>query len=348
MRDYLAHLPDYTCRVTVERSRRPGAQVPFELEDRLRVEVAYAGAQELFAWPGDERFERGIEALVPGRGMVSNGTYALHTRKLFLSNAAAFAPPAETDCGGEPCIRLDFAVPSISSGYSLGGNQGSAPVALAGSVWFDGASLDIRRLLVRVDDPPRTVPIAATREETVYGPVPFGDAAAVLPLSSELLLTDRNGSQSLNRSTFNQCHQFAGTATISYGSAGLSISPAAVAAPTPASTVTLPTGLDMEVALEAPVGPDLAEGDLFTARVTRAVTIPIGAVVTGRITNMRRVRNSWAIGLTLLQVEWPGSVAKAQFTLRRAYGMKPRNSLLVAARGPVLPAGFPMTWRVAP
>ena len=229
------------------------------------MDVAYASAQELYAWPGDDRFERGIEALVPGRGMVSNGSYALHTRKLFLSNAAAFAAPVETDCGGERCIRLDFAVPSISSGYTLGGNHGSTPVALAGSVWFDRASLDIRRLLVRVDDPPRTVPVAATREETVYGTVPFGDTAAVLPQSSELLLTDRNGSQSLNRSVFNQCHQFAGSATISYGNAEVDLAPAAIS-----HAVSLPAGLELELALDGPVGPDPAEGDLFTARVTRA------------------------------------------------------------------------------
>ncbi len=346
MREYLAHLPDYTCRVTLERSRRPVAQVPFELDDRLRVEVAYASAQELYAWPGDERFERGIEALLPGRGMVSNGTYALHTRKLFLSNAAAFAQPVETDCGGERCLRLDFAVPSISSGYSLGGSHGSAPVALAGSVWFDRASLDIRRLLVRVDDPPRTIPIAATREETIYGPVAFGDTAAVLPQSSELLLTDRDGSQSLNRSTFNQCHQFAGTATISYSSAEVSIAPASIA-----HTFSLPAGLEMELALDAPIGPSPAEGDLFTARVTRmavkrAVTIPTGAIVTGRITDMRRVRGSWAIELKLLKVEWPGNTAHARFALRRARGMKPRNHLSVSGNEPVLPAGFLMTWRV--
>jgi hypothetical protein len=380
MRDYVAHLPDYTCRVTLDRSRRPSAQADFELDDRLRLEVAYAGgadepggpkpdrppssamsARELYAWPGDDRFENGIADLLPGHGMISDGSYALHTRKLFLSDAARFQPPVEVVCAGEPCIQLDFAVPAFRSGYVLGGSGGSAPAALAGSVWFDRDSLDIRRLLVRVDHPPGTVRIAATREETVYGPVGFGDTLAVLPQSSELLLTDRNGSQSRNRSTFQQCHQYAGTATIFYGTQAVAPSKAP-----PARMVSLPAGLELELALDDRIGPESAAGDLFTATVTRpgtsrGTTVPVGARVTGRLTRFEHItpqhiapphtkdgnRDFWSIGLMLLQVEWPDTIARAPARLRRAPGMKsPRDSILVMGRDPVLPAGLPMTWRV--
>jgi hypothetical protein len=356
MRDYVARLPDYTCRMTLDRSRRPSAQADFELDDRLRLDVAYAGARELYAWPGDDRFENGIADLLPGHGMISDGSYALHTRKLFLSDDARFRPPVETVCAGEPCIQLDFAVPASRSGYSLGGSGGSAPAALAGSVWFDRDSLDIRRLLVRVDRPPSTVQIAATREETVYGPVGFGDSVAVLPRSSELVLTDRNGSQSRNRSTFQQCRQYTGTAAISYGNREGATAPVSQA-----TVVSLPQGLELELALDDRVGPEPAAGDLFTATVTRpgtnrAVTVPAGARVTGRLTSLQHItpprgkdgnRDLWSIGLTLLKVEWPGNLARARARLRRAPGMKPpRDTILVTGRDPVLPAGLPMTWRV--
>jgi hypothetical protein len=347
MRDYLAHLPDYTCRVTLDRSRRPSIQAQFELDDRLRLDVAYAGARELYAWPGDDRFESGIEDLIPGHGMISDGSYALHTRKLFLSDAAVFRAPVEAVCGDEPCLQLDFAVPASRSGYSLGGSGGSAPAALAGSIWFDRNSLDIWRLLVRVDDPPPTVRIAATREETIYGPVAFGEMAAVLPQSSELLLTDRNGSQSLNRSTFRQCHQYAGTATITYGAQEVVPTPAAQA-----TRISLPAGLELEMVLDERIGPEPGAGDLFTATVTgaatrRGTTVPAGARVTGRLTRMQRAEDGWSIGLTLLKVEWAGSIAGARARLRRAPGMKPpRDSVWVKGRDPVLAAGMAMTWRV--
>ena len=347
MRDYLAHLPDYTCRVTLERSRRPSSQARFELDDRLRLDVAYAGAQELYALPGDDRFESGIADLVSVHGMISDGSYALHTRKLFLSDAAIFRPPLEAVCAGEPCVQLDFAVPVSRSGYSLGGSGGSAPVALAGSVWFDRDSLDIRRLLVRVDDPPPTVRIAATREETVYGRVGFGDRVAVLPRSSELLLTDRNGSQSLNRSTFQQCHQYAGMATISYGAGEVVPVPAAQSL-----IVSLPAGLELEMALDERIGPEPAAGDLFTATLTRpgiqrGTTVPAGARVTGRLTRMERSEGSWVLGLSLLKVEWAGNLGTVRARLRRAPGMKsPRDTVWVKGRDPVLAAGMAMTWRL--
>jgi hypothetical protein len=364
MRDYVAHLPDYTCRVTLDRSRRPSAQADFELDDRLRLDVAYAGgadARELYAWPGDDRFENGIADLLSGHGMISDGSYALHTRKLFLSDAATFHPPVEAVCAGAPCVQLDFAVPASRSGYALSVSGGSAPLALAGSVWFDRDSLDIRRLLVRVDDPPPTVRIAATREETVYGPVGFGDTVAVLPVSSELLLTDRNGSQSRNRSTFQQCHQYAGKATISYSNRDVAAEPVQVTGTIKADMVSLPAGLELELALDTRVGPEPAAGDLFTATVTRpntrrGTTVPAGARVTGRLTSLHHIkpqrskdgdRDQWTIGLTLLKVEWPGHIAKAPARLMRAAGMKPpRDTILVTGRDPVLPAGLPMTWRV--
>jgi len=344
MRDYLAHLPDYTCRVTLERSRRLSPQAAFVLDDRLRLDVVYAGARELYAWPGDDRFEHGIADLLPGRGMTSEGSYALHMRKLFLSDAAIFRPPVETICQGAPCIQLDFAVPASHSGYSLGGSGGSAPAALAGSVWFDRGSRDIRRLLVRVDDPPPSIRIGATREETVYGPVPFGDSVAVLPLASELLLTDRDGSQARNHSSFDQCHQYAGLATISYGAAPGA--PSVVPGPPAAShAVSWPRGVDLEIALDEPIGPTLAAGDLFTATVKRT-----GAHVAGRLTGMQHIKDGghefWAIGLTLLKVG-------GKPELRRAAGMKPPwrrafggNSVFIRGAEPTLPLGFTMTWRV--
>ena len=302
MRSYVERLPDYTCRVTLERSHRPSVRARFVLDDRLRLDVAYSGANELYAWPGDDRFERSIEDLLPDYGMISDGSYALHVRKLFLTNDAAFDPPVETTCDGRPCVQLDFRVPASRSGYSLGTSSGTAPAALAGSVWFDRASLDPRRLLVRIDEPPRTVRIASTREETVYAPVPFGDREAVLPQSSELLLTDRNGSQSLNRSTFQECHQFIGSSTITYG---------AQAAPTPEPAVrraTLPAGMELEGVLDA-IGPDLAIGDLVTATVVRG---PAGGRITCRVTRLR------PIALVLLKLEWPGNIAAPSVRLRHA------------------------------
>ena len=110
MREYIAHLPDYTCRITLERFKHPKARAPFDLSDRLRLEVAYTGGQELYSWPGDGRFEAGIEDLLPGHGMVSNGSYALHVRNLFLRDVAEFSAPHDEKSVPEPGYPFAFAL----------------------------------------------------------------------------------------------------------------------------------------------------------------------------------------------------------------------------------------------
>ncbi len=286
MREYIAHLPDYTCRITLERFKRLKARAPFELSDRLRLEVAYTGGQELYSWPGDARFETGIDALLPGHGMVSNGSYALHIRNLFLRDVAEFAAPRDEKCDGRPCVRLDFDIPASRSGYALSAGNRSAPAPLVGSAWFDPESLDILRLEVRVDDAPPSVRIASTRETTEYIRARIGDVEFVIPGSSELLLRDRDGSELLNRSRFDQYRRFAGSSTVSYGPPG--DAPAAAAPPEPAAAP-----------LDAGIGEDAAIGDRFTVTTANGVQLP------GRITDMRRVGKKWTVELTL-----PGMVRR--------------------------------------
>lgn len=299
MREYIAHLPDYTCRITLERFKRTKARAPFELGDRLRLEVAYTGGQELYSWPGDARFETGIEALLPGHGMVSNGSYALHIRNLFLRDVAEFAAPREEKCEGHPCVRLDFHIPAVRSGYALSAGNTSAPAPLMGSAWFDPASLDILRLEVRVDDAPPSVRIASTRETTEYVRARIGDVEFVVPGTSELLLRDRDGSELLNRARFEQYRRFAGSATVSYGPAG--------DAPAPAPPAPAPAAMP----LDAGIGEDAAIGDRFT------VTTADGVQLTGRITEMRRVGKRWMVELTL-----PGMVRRLTLPVKAGTKLK--------------------------
>jgi hypothetical protein len=288
MREYIAHLPDYTCRITLERFKRPKARAPFDLSDRLRLEVAYTGGQELYSWPGDDRFEAGIEDLLPGHGMVSNGTYALHVRNLFVRDVAEFSAPHDEKCEARPCVRLDFLIPAVRSGYSLSAGNGSAPAPLVGSAWFDASNLDIARLEVRVDDAPRSVRIAATRETTVYQRARIGDVEFVVPGTSELLLRDRDGSELVNRSRFDRYHRYAGTATVSYAPPGDT-----PAAPVPPPKAPPKLGKQLVAALNTEIGEDAAIGDPFTA------TTADGMQVAGRITSMRRVGKGWIVDLTV-------------------------------------------------
>jgi hypothetical protein len=287
MRNYVSQLPDYTCRVTLERFARRSSRTPFELNDRIRLEVAYTGGQELYSWPGDDRFEAGIEDLLPGHGMVSNGSYALHLRYLFVRNVATFTQPRDERCESHPCFRLDFDIPAWLSGYSVSAGNGSARAPLAGSAWFDPESLDILKLEVRVENTPSSVRIAGTTETTIYTHEKIGEADFVLPASSELLLRDRNGTEARNHSTFDRYRRYSGNATIFYGP------PDSPAAAPQAKPAPMPAVRQLTVILDDALADDAAIGDPVP------VTTPEGVHYTARIASMRRVRNSWMADLSL-------------------------------------------------
>ncbi|MDE3166369.1 MAG: hypothetical protein KGN36_11230 [Acidobacteriota bacterium] len=280
MRDYLARLPDYTCRVTIERAQRRGSRGDWSVSDRLRLQIAYAGGREYYAWPGDSRFESTIEELLPARGMVSEGSWALHMRKLFLTDDARFSVPRAE--GG--AWRAGFLVPEALSGFTVSAGGVAVPVALQGAVWFDAETLDVERLEVRVDDTPAEVRIAGTREETVYRREVVGDRPVVLPERSELVLRDRDGSQRRNRSRFDDCHRYAGSATVRYEGAADERAPHAVAA----AGREYRHGERVTVRLTAGIPLDVAIGDRF----------PSGGD-TVWISDVRQVGKRWSIEFSL-------------------------------------------------
>jgi len=282
MREYLARLPDYTCRISIERSARRNSRSTFAVIDRLRLETAYANAHEYYAWPGDDRFESDIAELLSGRGMVSEGSFALHMRKLFQTKDAQFGEPRIS--GGR--IELEFLVPAARSGFAVSAGGASAPSTLRGSIWFDPSTLDVTRLEVRVEDTPPSVRIASTREVTTYAPVRIGEAAFVLPAESELVLRDRDGSERRNRSRFDEFHHYSATATVRYG-AGEASGTAA-----PVRDGRVPTGKRIVATLDSGIPADAAIGDLVTG----------SGGVTARITDMRRAGRGWSVELSLLRV----------------------------------------------
>ncbi|MCU1237342.1 MAG: hypothetical protein JWP63_5309 [Candidatus Solibacter sp.] len=284
MRDYVAQLPDYTCRVTLERFARRSARAPFALSDRIRLEVAYAGGEELYSWPDAGRFAARIEDLLPGHGMMSNGSYALHMRNLFVRDVATFSAPHDERCEGRGCVRVDFDIPASRSGYFISSGGSAARAPLVGSAWFDRESLDIMKLEVRVDD--TSVGIASTRETTTYAHAIIGDREFVLPATSELLLKDRNGAEMRNASVFDRYHRYAGSATIFYGAG------ADARRPAPAPTHdALPEGKSLTAMLDGALREDCAIGDPV------GVTTREGTHYTVRIVGMRQAGKRWLIDL---------------------------------------------------
>jgi hypothetical protein len=282
LREYVSQLPDYTCRVTIERSARAASRAPFQIRDRVRLEVVFSGGNELYAFPGGGRFERSISDILPAHGLVSDGSYALHMRTLFLRNAATFDEARRAN--GK--LELKFDVPAARSGYAMTTPDGTVPAALSGTLWLDPDRLDVQKLEVHVN-----TRLGHSVEIVTYAREQIGDAEFVVPQTTDLVMLPEDGMQARNFSRFSDYHKFAGTSTLRFDNTD----PASAASrpvPVPAS---LSPGRDFTAKLDAAIADDAAIGDPFT------MTADTGAQYTGRITDMRRSgRDQWNIELFLM------------------------------------------------
>src|ERR1051326_3346188 len=146
MSDNLAHLPNYTCLETIERARRPVKSRDFTLSDRLRLEVAYVGQDELYSWPGGEKFEdKPLPDMVGDAGTISTGSFALHANAVFRTNGPVFSWVGEAERNRRKTVRWDFRVSKEKSHYAIRPGSEYVVVAYHGLIEADEESLALLR-----------------------------------------------------------------------------------------------------------------------------------------------------------------------------------------------------------
>ena len=373
MAEHLARLPNYTCRLTIERTVRLPTSRQFRPYDTLRMEVAYVGGKELYSWPGAGRFEdKRIDQLVEG-GATSSGGFALHAWAIFRTSDPTFTRLENELRDGRATLRCDFEVPRDRSHFLIRSGKQSAVAGYHGSFWVNAKTLEPLRLEVSTDDIPPQLEVAQTTNIITYGPARIGEGDFVLPLSSELVMQEASGAVIRNHTRLDACRQYLGESVVSFGEP--------VSAPATARTVTtvrLPPNLVLSLMLETAIDTGQAAiGDPVTATVSAnvrkdgAVLVPRGATVRGRITRResRRVRAGTfqVIGLRFLAVEFGDTRAEFTGVLEEVWGalpfsgggrpqvlkpgappLKPRPGegfLLLRGDPARLPAGLRMQWR---
>lgn len=287
-RKLLLRLPDYTCLETIQRSRRAREKDRFRRVDTLRVDVAFIGGKELFSWPGARKFGETDVTDFISQGLISNGDFALHALSIFVNGSAQIEFAGDEILNGRLAARYDFRIPYLSSGAVLAYAYRRGRVAEHGSFWADAETFDVLRLDVYADEIPPDLPITAAHTAIHYRRVRLESAEVYIPESTELLMTESSGLQSLNSAEFSQCHQFRGESTISFADAPRNLAQLEAAAAT--QEIELPSNLLLELALDQPVDSETSnEGDLITAHtlgdlgVKGKVIVPKGALARGRI-----------------------------------------------------------------
>jgi hypothetical protein len=352
--EILRRQPNYTCTETIERTRQAvGSHA--RIEDTLRLEVALVDGKEMFAWPGSKRFEdRELGELVT-TGMFGNGNFAIYAQILFLSNVATFKDGGETLLGGHPARRYDFQVPRFPSGHHLRVNDQEAVVGFHGSFYADPITLDVRRVEVVAEDIPAALRVSEAETTVDYGRVEIGGEKFLLPVDSELMMAMP---EVVNRNwvRFSSCRRFAGESTLSFNDPVLTAAPTEVAAAP--REVTIPAGLTLQLEMSDLDLMQAAVGDPVQAilradlKNRRQVLAPKGSVAHGRIVQLDRYSNYFALKVDFQDLDWPGGHARLKlsfdgtaFVTRLITRAQPGGEIIISRQaGPGL-RGILMFWR---
>jgi hypothetical protein len=310
MADNIKLLPDYTCLETIERSvRTVGKKNPL-VSDRVHLEVAYVGANEMFAWPGSEHFDADLfEELPRQAGAIATGGFAGWIGTLFGPSAPAFTFAGACIVEGRSGSQFTFRVPLSSSAHMFRVGDREINSAYAGSICVDPAALDIMTL--EIQDEEISAPVAASSEAVRYGRTRVGTSDFLLPQYDRLTVTDLEGKEFRNVTRYTACRQYTSHSSISFDSEY-----EAVAIPQEkAEESQLPGGISLDLGLETPITFEAsAVGDPIMARLNRQVrasgaTIPKGAVVSGRIRGLEQYfepQKNFAVSLEFSSVTFDG------------------------------------------
>jgi hypothetical protein len=225
---HLSQLPNYMCRQVVNRLVRPAGST-LGHQDKVELVVAFVGREELFSKPGEDRFgERSITELAPGT--IGNGVLGSQIDMLFASDAAEFRFAGSAKKDGHKTYRFDLFMPQEKSGFRVRHGGAEAIVAYEGSVWVDAETLEMVRVDLKINQIPASVGVRSIEKSMHYELMNIAGTDFLMPRKSELAATDDVGNYSLNLISLDQCREFTGHSTITYGAPAPETSPQGSAA----------------------------------------------------------------------------------------------------------------------
>ena len=309
-------LPNFTCTLTTERSRRMSSRRKFDIIDNLRLEVALIDGRELYAWPGSKRFDdRELVDMVSKEGAIGTGDFAMHAKSILLSAKTKLKFLGEETLDGRRADRWSFHYPMATSQYIVRMEPLEGMVGYSGSLWADSINRDLLRVEMVIDEIPPHLPLKVGYKSITYQRVPIGESSFLLPKDSDLTMVHNDGSEARNRTSFASCHQFAGESTVTFEDP-----PLEAAAKAPTVVWTLPEGLMVQLKPAADIDfRNAAVGDQIRFTVAKdAVSVkqtwlPAGAAVDGRITALECSDSPVLHCVALIRLEFfPSTIRRGQ------------------------------------
>jgi hypothetical protein len=285
--------------------------------DTVRLEVLTNGNKELFASPGDRKFSEDHPGKYVGSGALADGIFGPYLKEILLSDEISSLYKGEEQSGARRLARYEYRIPLLISGQLIQTPEGSGRVGLRGSFWVDTATYDVVRLQLNADEFPPTLPVSEMTIAIDYGRILLPSGSAILlPQTAELRLVKYSGEADLDRIDFTQCRVFEAESTISFDAPNSAEqNPRFASASIDDTLRRLPGGLHIAVKLLSAVSANSAVGSLIDGVVAqdvvakRAVIIPAGSMVRGRIRRLERYSDPspvFVVGLEFTEVEVRG------------------------------------------
>jgi hypothetical protein len=319
MIDSLTTTPDFVCTESIERAEHIGRVAAITMP-ALNVEAGVINAREMYAWPAGADDQSRLREILSIFAKGGSGSFALYSRALFLTTDGSYYGFVSETKDGVALARTDFGMPQAASTYSI--TVAGKPVTLGytGSIWMDPATLEIKRLALRADDPPAESDIKSVSESIEFGHARFNlntlDQASgqtvLVPVSMEFDLQEKQGREERLVGHFSDCHRYnvqrgklyvETTAGVPAEVALSSAAPAMratlqtdrAAAPEHAQGPWLPAGLDLRTVLtEAIDERTMVQGTRLSFTVTHEakkkgkIVLPKGALIEGHVTRVIR------------------------------------------------------------
>jgi hypothetical protein len=310
VRGNAARIPDYICTETIERQyyraklaktphncddlaaekRRRGYKLTLESSDRLRLDVRANSTDEMYSWPGAERFDERELWEIIGYGPAASGPFATALMQVVQGDATDFAFLGETEAGGRKLFQYSFRTPRERSHYFIHMANGTVVTGWDGTLLLDPETSEIARMTTRTSELPAEAFACEIATTADYGSVSAGGREFPLARETRQRFIDRSGQEVESAVTFSACREYHAASRVSFG-ARPGEAPAAPAKRTPDPHLDLPAGLPVTIELTTGIdSATAAGGDRFSGRLAKPVgderkrvLVPNGSAVTGRL-----------------------------------------------------------------
>ena len=263
-----------------------------EMHDRLRLDVAVSGGNEIYEWHGSNQFtSESIDQIVQN-GAVSSGGFNGFLLNIFTTAGveitALKSPDAEHNL-------FSYYVPLHRSTYQTRGTGGLLPVSYRGFFNAKASTSELESLTVTAEQLPEGSNVCAVSNTITYQIVKIGKKDVLIPKDSELHMAGDSHEETISHTAYSDCHEYSGESTLKLDYADEN---APGATSVPVKDVTLPPNLRFRVQLQQTLDSEKNyTGDPIQAVLASPLklpkgqgVIPAGSPAIGVITQMARYK----------------------------------------------------------